>query len=164
MEVTYRFQAVNGAEFETSARGLKIDRLTDDPTEVLLYDPENPEKSLVLDELPKSVKTVPGKGFTALPFGLIFPLIGAVVFLAEAGYALKLSFQVDRAVFSTEPPSAAPQFDPSAALRCPDCESGAAHDHSQHAHSHNLHVHTDACDHSHDAEPQTPSERPVDAK
>ncbi|MBR4833321.1 MAG: DUF3592 domain-containing protein [Thermoguttaceae bacterium] len=145
MEVTYRFQAVNGAEFETSARGLNIDRLTDDPAEVLLYDPENPKRTVVLDELPKSVKTVPGKGFTARPFGLIFPLIGAVVCLAEVGYALKLSFQTDRAVFSTEPPTAAAQFDPSAALNCPDCESGTPHNHSQH-------VHTDACDHSHDAE------------
>jgi hypothetical protein len=156
MEVTYRFQAVNGAEFETSARGLKIDRLTDDPTEILLYDPEDPEKSHVLDELPKSVKTVPGQGFTARPFGLIFPLIGAAVFLAEVGYTLKLSFQVDRAVFSTEPPSAAAQFDPSAALRCPDCESGTPHNHS--------HVHSADCEHSRDAESQTPSERPVDAE
>ncbi len=166
MEVTYRFQAVNGAEFETSARGLRIDRLTDDPAEILLYDPENPKKSLVLDELPKSVKTVPGQGFTARPFGLIFPLIGAVVFLAEVGYALKLSFQVDRAVFSTEPPSAAAQFDPSAALRCPDCESGAQHDHSQHSRSQGLHIHSADREHerSHDAASPTPSERPVDAE
>ncbi len=141
MEVTYRFQAINGAEFETSARGLKIDRLTDDPTEVLLYDPENPKKSLLLDELPRSVKTVSGQGFTARPFGLVVPLIGAAVFLAEVGFALKLAFQVDRAVFSTEPPSAAAQFDPNAALSCPDCASGTPHNHSS--------VHSDACDRSH---------------
>jgi len=77
---------------------------------------------------------------------------------------LKLSFQVDRAVFSTEPPTAAAQFDPSAALRCPDCESGAPHDHSQHSRSQGLHIHSADCEHSRDAESQTPSERPVDAE
>ncbi|MBR4977035.1 MAG: hypothetical protein IKY61_08260, partial [Thermoguttaceae bacterium] len=90
-----------------------------------------------------------------LPFGLIFPLIGAAVCLAEVGYALKLSFQTDRAVFSTEPPTADVPFDPSAPLRCPDCESGAAHDHSQHARSSDLHVHADACDHPSAVESQT---------
>lgn len=130
-KATYRFQAADGGEREASARGFQIDRLTDEPTEILLYFPEDPRKSVVLDELPASVQIVPGQGFTARSFELIVPLIGAAVLLVEIGLALKTTFQVDRAVFSTEPPSAAARFNPSAALRCPGCESGAPCEHSR---------------------------------
>ncbi|MBQ9126907.1 MAG: hypothetical protein IJY15_04010, partial [Thermoguttaceae bacterium] len=65
-----------------------------------------------------------------------------------------------------EPPTAAAQFDPSAALSCPDCASGAPHDHSQHSRSQGLHIHSadSERERSRDAESQTPSERPVDAE
>lgn len=130
-KATYRFQAADGGEREASARGFQIDRLTDEPAEILLYSPEDPRRSVVLDELPASVQTVPGQGFTARSFELFVPLIGAAVLLAEIGLTLKTTFQVDRAVFSTEPPSAAARFDPSAALRCPGCENGTPCEHSR---------------------------------
>jgi hypothetical protein len=52
IELTFEFISRDGRRCEAKARTTDPSRLEDDAQEPLLYDPQNPEKAYVLDELP----------------------------------------------------------------------------------------------------------------
>ncbi len=51
-EVVYEFHDRNGQRRECCARAVDTTRLTDEPSEALLYDPTDPTKAYVIDEAP----------------------------------------------------------------------------------------------------------------
>lgn len=106
MRVTYRFQAADGNEHEAFVKSFHVEKLTDEPTKVLLYDPGNPDHLFVFDALPKGIKLLPGGYFDANPARLILPIFFVAILITEIVVAGAFMFRFDRATFS--PANSAP--------------------------------------------------------
>ena len=55
-ELTFEFAASNLKTYQAVVRSFQDDRLKDESYEKLVYDPENPEKAVLLDHLPVGIK------------------------------------------------------------------------------------------------------------
>jgi len=83
MKVNFEYQ-VDGETYTASATALDISRLTDSPCKVVLYDPMQPEKSIVLDGLPYGINIDELSGrFWVNPLRCMFPLLMATIVCSE---------------------------------------------------------------------------------
>lgn len=55
-EMTFEFTASDHKTYKTVVRSFQDERLRDEPYEKLVYDPRNPEKAVLLDQLPAGIK------------------------------------------------------------------------------------------------------------
>ena len=98
--VIYRFLADDGLEYRTKVKTLDIEKLTDEETEIVFYNSENPEKAIVLDELPCGIKHLQDGSFGTNPFRLFIPLIFLAIILCELVVIVAVSMKIERATFS----------------------------------------------------------------
>jgi hypothetical protein len=90
MKLTYNFTAADGEEWEATAESHEVDDLTDEAQEPLLYDPEDPSRAVLLDDLPGSARfDSAGRLLSASPVrvvrALLFP---ALTLMGHGGYML----------------------------------------------------------------------------
>jgi len=79
MQVNFEYQ-VDGEEYTASAYALDTSRLTDTHYKMVLYDPMQPERSVVLDGLPSGVHIEDLTGrFWVNPLRLVLPLLAATI-------------------------------------------------------------------------------------
>ena len=79
MKVNFEYQ-VDGERYTASAHALDTSRLTNDKYKTVLYDPMKPDKSVVLDGLPKGVRLDEMTGrFWVNPMRVVFPLLAATI-------------------------------------------------------------------------------------
>jgi hypothetical protein len=69
MKITYEFTANDGEKHTAFYRTTETEAVTDDPYEVLFYDPRNPKRIYLLDALPKAVELEEGDGSFRLARG-----------------------------------------------------------------------------------------------
>lgn len=87
-EFTFEFTDRNGQRREAKCRSTDTNRLQDEPTEALLYDPQSPERVYVLDEAPARPKFENGE-LTGRPVAAMLALIlPGIIFLINATIAV----------------------------------------------------------------------------
>ena len=62
-DLTFKFKDKNNIEYFHELSTHKIEKVTDDEFELLIYEPENPEKSVLIDYLPFNIKINPDGEF-----------------------------------------------------------------------------------------------------
>jgi len=83
MKANFEYQ-VEGSMYTASATALDTSRLTDAPCEVVFYDPMQPDKSIVMDGLPRGIYFDELMGqFGANPLHCVFPFLAAAVVCCE---------------------------------------------------------------------------------
>lgn len=105
--VTFRFRASDGLDYEARAKTMQASKLTDSPAKILFYASENPKNSVLLDALPKGVKTQENGRFVASFFSTLAPLCFVVVFLCEIAATCYFGTKFERATFSVDAQPAA---------------------------------------------------------
>ena len=79
MKVDFEYQ-VDGQAYTTSAQALDTSRLTDKMSKVVLYDPVQPARSVVLEGLPSGLELDEWSGrFSVSPRHCMLPLLGATI-------------------------------------------------------------------------------------
>jgi len=83
MKVDFEYQ-VEGETYTASAHALDTSRLTDTKSKLVLYDPMQPEQSVVPDGLPRGVHFDETNGrFRTNPMRCVFPLLAATLVCGE---------------------------------------------------------------------------------
>lgn len=98
-KVACRFKAGDGKIYDAQTSALDVSKLTDEPTEIVLYDPENPTRSILFDDLPKGVKLNRRGAFGANPLRLIVPTIFALIILFEVAATIRYACRIETATF-----------------------------------------------------------------
>ena len=65
--LTFEFEADQGRVYRAMAKTNEPERLEDEDTEAILYDPESPERSVLIDSLPASFHVDPSGAWAADP-------------------------------------------------------------------------------------------------
>ncbi|MBP5622408.1 MAG: hypothetical protein J6X44_10370, partial [Thermoguttaceae bacterium] len=96
-----RFNFVTNAMEEgvATARTIDPEKLLDQPNFPLLYLPENPKRTVLLNSLPDGVKLKPNEGFQASFWKILPRLILAAIVIAEIAATCVLSTKIERATF-----------------------------------------------------------------
>lgn len=93
--VIYHFLDHEQKEHEVSASALNIDPLTDEESELILFDPVNPDNAIVFDSLPGKITILSQKGFYLNSWrllALIFPLLFVMIAVMEVVLILTFLF------------------------------------------------------------------------
>jgi len=92
-KLTFEFTDRNGQRHEATANTTDTDRLEDEAQEPLLYDPNNPAKAFVLDEVPSRPQFEPNGELRGRPLaGLLSVIIPGIVIAANL---LVVAFKLD---------------------------------------------------------------------
>ncbi len=84
MKLRYKFKADDGEVYEAFATALETERLTDDAVEPLLYDPMEPNRSVLLDGLPGKIRYDDmERTFRTNPLRTLLPLFFCTLFFIE---------------------------------------------------------------------------------
>ena len=79
MKVDFEYQ-VDGEMYTASAQALDVSRLTDTKVKAVLYDPMQPDRSVVLDGLPQGIHLDELSGrFWVNPLCCVIPLLAAAI-------------------------------------------------------------------------------------
>lgn len=89
-KITYYFVDHNNIKRKAFAKGLDVSRLTDEESELVLYDEYNPETSFVFDELHGIINIIHQKGFAISPWQYLRLLPMLFFILVFAGELLIL--------------------------------------------------------------------------
>ena len=93
MKVNFEYQA-DGETYTTSVYALDTSRLTDTKYKVVLYDPMQPERSVVPDGLPRGIYLDEMTGqFRTNPSRCVFPLLAAAIVCVELFAILVLAIR-----------------------------------------------------------------------
>ena len=88
MELRFEFTARDGRRYEAKARTTDTDRLEDEATEPLLYDPSDPERAYLMDEAPARPEIEPNGDLRGNAAAAIRKLILPAIVIAAHGWIL----------------------------------------------------------------------------
>lgn len=87
-KLTFELQTGDGRTCLVTCRSTRPEVLEDEPQEQLLYDPDQPTRALLLDQLPGSVKTdLSGQFAVGGAVGLLALIVPAITVLGHGAYA-----------------------------------------------------------------------------
>lgn len=81
--IEFRFLGDDGQECEVAVKTLHLERFSDEPYEVVYYDPLAPKRAVVPSLLPLGVKLAINEGYTARVLPLVLPILLSMIVAAE---------------------------------------------------------------------------------